>query len=305
MVISKDLENRLAPILPLKNILIDEELNKHLYTKIGGKADFLMFPKTTKELQEIIKFFKGEGIPITIIGKGSNLIVRDGGIRGAVISLAKLNKIKIEGEYVYAGGGACLIKTAKLAMDNHLTGLEFASGIPGTVGGAVFMNAGAYGGEMKDVLESVVVLKENNEIKIRKVEDLDSGYRKTNIEDNNEIVIEAIFKLKKGDYKEIKRLTDHLTEQRRSKQPLEHPSCGSVFKRPPGLYAGKLIQDAGLQGYRVGGAVVSTKHANFILNDNNASASDYIAVINHVREVVLEKFGVLLELEVRIIGEDL
>jgi len=305
MVIIKDFENRLAPIFPLKNILINEELKKHLYIKIGGKADYLLFPKTYKELREIISFFKDEKIPITIIGKGSNLIVRDGGIRGAVISLANIDKIRIEGEYIYAGAGASLIKTAKIAMNYHLTGLEFASGIPGTVGGAVFMNAGAYGGEMKDVLESVVVLTNHNEIKIRKVEDLDSGYRKTNIEDNNEIVLEAIFKLKKGEYQEIKKLIDNLTKQRRLKQPLEHPSCGSVFKRPPGLFAGKLIQSADLQGYRVGGAVVSNKHANFILNDNNASANDYIAVINHVREVVQNKFGVLLELEVRIIGEDL
>lgn len=304
MVISKDFENRLAPIFPLKNILIDEELKRHLYIKIGGKADYLLFPKTYKELKEIISFFKGEDIPITIIGRGSNLIVRDGGIRGAVISLSKINKIKIEGDYVYAGAGASLIKTAKVAMDNHLTGLEFASGIPGTIGGAVFMNAGAYGGEMKDVLESVVVLTQKNEIKIRKVEDLNSSYRKTNIEDNNEIVLEAIFKLKKGDFHEIKKLTDHLTEQRKSKQPLEHPSCGSVFKRPPGLYAGKLIQDSGLQGYRVGGAVVSEKHANFILNDNDATAKDYLAVIDHVRDTVYEKFGVMLELEVRIIGEE-
>lgn len=304
MVISKDFENRLAPIFPLKNILIDEELKRHLYIKIGGKADYLLFPKTYKELKEIISFFKGEDIPITIIGRGSNLIVRDGGIRGAVISLSKINKIKIEGDYVYAGAGASLIKTAKVAMDNHLTGLEFASGIPGTIGGAVFMNAGAYGGEMKDVLESVVVLTQKNEIRIRKVEDLNSSYRKTNIEDNDEIVLEAIFKLKKGDFHEIKKLTDHLTEQRKSKQPLEHPSCGSVFKRPPGLYAGKLIQDAGLQGYRVGGAIVSEKHANFILNDNNATARDYLAVIDHVRETVHEKFGVMLELEVRIIGEE-
>lgn len=304
MVISKDFENRLAPIFPLKNILIDEELKRHLYIKIGGKADYLLFPKTYKELKEIISFFKGEDIPITIIGRGSNLIVRDGGIRGAVISLSKINKIKIEGDYVYAGAGASLIKTAKVAMDNHLTGLEFASGIPGTIGGAVFMNAGAYGGEMKDVLESVVVLTQKYEIRIRKVEDLNSSYRKTNIEDNDEIVLEAIFKLKKGDFHEIKKLTDHLTEQRKSKQPLEHPSCGSVFKRPPGLYAGKLIQDAGLQGYRVGGAIVSEKHANFILNDNNATARDYLAVIDHVRETVHEKFGVMLELEVRIIGEE-
>jgi UDP-N-acetylmuramate dehydrogenase len=304
MVIIKDFENRLAPIFPLKNILVGEELKKHLYIKIGGRADYLLFPKTYKELREIISFFKCENIPITIIGKGSNLIVRDGGIRGAVISLEKINHITVKDEYIYAGAGASLIKTAKVALKCHLTGLEFASGIPGTIGGAVFMNAGAYGGEMKDVLDSVIVLTKTNEIKVRDAKDLEFAYRKTNLEENEEIVLEAIFKLKYGNYKEIKELMDHLTKQRKLKQPLEYPSCGSVFKRPPGLYAGKLIQDAGLQGYRVGGAVVSSKHANFILNDNKATAKDYIAVIEHVREEVFKKIGVMLELEVRIIGED-
>lgn len=304
MVISKDLKRSLAPIFPLNNILVNEDLKKHLHIKIGGKADYFVLPKTYDELKEVISFFKSENIPITIIGNGTNLIVRDGGIRGAVISLSEMNKIIVEGENVYAGAGASLIKTAKIAMENSLTGLEFASGIPGTIGGAVFMNAGAYGGEIKDVLQSVLVLTQDNEIKIRKVEDLDSGYRRTNIQENKEIILEAAFKLAKGNYQEIKELTDHLTKQRASKQPLDYPSCGSVFKRPPGMFAGKLIQDSGLQGYRVGGAVVSTKHANFILNDNNATAKDYIAVIEHVRKTVYEKYGVELELEVRIIGED-
>lgn len=304
MVISKDLIKHLVPSLPFTNILFDERLADHLAIKIGGKADYLLFPTTYTELQDIIAYFRELDIPITIIGNGTNLIVRDGGIRGAVVSLSKMNDIVVEGEYVFAGAGASLIKTAKVAMENSLTGLEFASGIPGSIGGAVFMNAGAYGGEMKDVLQSVVVLTRDNEIKVRKVEDIGSSYRKTNIEDNEEVVLEAIFKLKKGDYEEIKKLTDHLTNERKKKQPLDKPSCGSVFKRPEGMFAGKLIQDSGLQGYRVGGAVVSTKHANFIMNDNNATARDYIAVINHVRQTVYNKFGVVMELEVRIIGED-
>lgn len=304
MVISKDFINRLEPIFSHKNILIDEELKNHLYLRLGGKADYLLFPKTFSELKDVISLFKSEAIPITIVGRGSNIIVKDGGVRGAVISLVKLNEIKVDGEYIYAAAGASLIKTAKLAMNHNLTGLEFASGIPGTIGGAVFMNAGAFGGEMKDVLDSVIVLNKNNEVELRKVENLDLSYRKTNIDENNEVIIEALIKLKKGSHLEIKKLTNHLTEQRNLKQPLNYPSCGSVFKRPKGMFAGKLIQDAGLQGYRVGGAVVSSKHANFILNDSNATAKDYISVIEHVRNTVLNKFGVLMELEVRIIGED-
>lgn len=303
MVISKDLKD-LAPRFPLKNILFSEDLKKHLHIKIGGKADYLIFPRTYDELRDVISFFDNFNIPITIIGKGTNLIVKDGGIRGAVISLKYFNKINVIGNFVFAGAGASLIKTCKVAMDYSLTGLEFASGIPGTIGGAVFMNAGAYGGEIKDVLESIVVLDKDNNIKIRTKEELDFGYRKTNIEENKEIILEAKFKLEEGYKEEIKELTKKLTKARRSKQPLNYPSCGSVFKRPPNMFAGKLIQDSGLQGYRVGGAIVSTKHANFILNTGGATAKDYIAVIEHVKKTVKEKFNVDLELEVRIIGED-
>lgn len=304
MVISKELVKSFNVNLPLVNILFNEELKKHLYTKMGGKADYLVIPKDYNELQEAITFFNNNKVEITIIGYGSNLIVRDGGIRGAVISLTSFNNLKILENKIIVGSGASLIKTAHIAMKNGLTGLEFASGIPGTVGGAVFMNAGAYGGEIKDVLESILVLDRNNGLRLKTVEELEPGYRKTNIEENGEIILEATFRLKNGDYYEIKNKVEELTKLRREKQPLDSPSCGSVFKRPPGLYAGKLIQDSGLQGYRVGGAVVSTKHANFILNDNNASATDYIKVIDHVRTTVYEKFGVWLELEVRIIGEE-
>lgn len=303
MVISKEL-CELKTIFPHENILFNEDLKKHLHIKIGGKADFLVFPKSVAELTDIITYFRRLNIPITVIGKGTNLIVKDGGIRGVVISLKHFNKITVLGEKIVAGAGANLIDVCKVALKHSLTGLEFASGIPGSVGGGVFMNAGAYGGEIKDVLESIIVLDKDNNLKIRTKEELDFGYRKTNIEENGEIIVEATFRLSEGNRREIKNLTKKLTKQRRSKQPLNYPSCGSVFKRPLGHFAGKLIQDSGLQGYRVGGAVVSKKHANFILNDRNASAKDYLAVIDHVRKVVYEKYGIMLELEVRIIGED-
>jgi len=303
MVISKDL-SELFQSLPKLHILYSEELKKHLYIKIGGKADFLIFPKNVSELKEAISYFRSLNIPISVIGKGTNLIVKDGGIRGAVISLKNLNSISVFGDRIKAGAGASLIDVCKVACKYSLTGLEFASGIPGSIGGAVFMNAGAYGGEIKDVLESIVVLDKNNNLKIKTRDDLNFSYRKTNIEENEEIIIEATFKLTPGNKKEIKKQMKHLTKLRKSKQPLKWPSCGSVFKRPPGMYAGKLIQECGLQGYRVGGAIVSKKHANFILNIGGATAKDYLAVIKHVRDVVYEKKGVMLELEVRIVGED-
>ena len=294
----------LESIYAFKNISFNEDLKKHLHTKMGGKADYYIEPFTYLELQDIINIFKHDKIPIIVIGSGANLIVRDGGVRGLVISLKNFNNIKVNGDEILAGSGTSLIKTTYIALQHNLTGFEFASGIPGTIGGAVFMNAGAYGGEIKDVLESVIVLDKNLNIIQRKAEDLNIGYRYTNIEENGDIILEAKFKLSKGKHDEIKAKMDELSISRQSKQPLDYPSCGSVFKRPPGMFAGKLIQDCGLQGFRIGGAEVSRKHANFILNVDNATSTDYLAVMNHVQNTVLEKFGVWLEPEVKIIGED-
>lgn len=294
----------LESIYLFKNISFNEDLKKHLHTKIGGKADYFFEPLTYLELQSIISIFKKASIPITIIGSGANLIVRDGGVRGLVVSLKNFNHIKVNDTEIHAGSGASLIKTTYVALQHHLTGFEFASGIPGTIGGAVFMNAGAYGGEIKDILESVVVLDKNLNICIRKADELNIGYRKTNIEENGDIILEAKFKLNEGKYDDIKQKMEELKISRQNKQPLDYPSCGSVFKRPPGMYAGKLIQDCGLQGFRIGGAEVSKKHANFILNVDNATASDYLAVMSHVQNTVLDKFGVWLEPEVKIIGEE-
>ena len=296
---------QLTNIVDKKNILQNEYLKNHTYTKLGGRADFFVTPDRYEEVQNLIKFCQEKGYPLTLIGNGSNLIVRDGGIRGIVLSLKNLNKITVKGTSIVAQAGASIIDTSRKALDARLTGLEFACGIPGTVGGAVFMNAGAYGGEIKDVLEKCLVIDKNGNFVERFNEDLDFRYRYSNIQDNGDFVLEATFRLQPGEYEKIKAVMDDLTFRRESKQPLEYPSCGSVFKRPPGYFAGKLIQDSGLQGTRIGGAEVSKKHAGFIVNIDNATACDYISLIQHVQKTVKEKFGVTLEREVRIIGEEL
>lgn len=287
-----------------ENVLKDEPLKEHTYTKLGGNADYYVTPRNYKEVQEIVLLANREEVPFTLLGNGSNLIVRDGGIRGIVMNLQKLATIRTEGDSVIAGSGARIIDTSRHALNERLTGLEFACGIPGSVGGALYMNAGAYGGEVKDVLRSTLVCTREGELITLQADQLDLDYRTSNIPDNGYIVLEATFDLKEGDYDEIKAVMDDLTEKRESKQPLEYPSCGSVFKRPPGYFAGKLIQDSDLQGVQIGGAQVSKKHAGFIVNIDNATATEYISLIEHVQKTVKEKFDVALEREVRIIGED-
>ncbi|GGA84671.1 UDP-N-acetylenolpyruvoylglucosamine reductase [Ornithinibacillus halotolerans] len=285
--------------------MVNEPLKSHTYTRLGGLADLLVTPETYEEVQQIVKLAKEEDIPFTLLGNGSNLIVKDGGIRGIVMNLNKLNEIRTEGTKVIAGSGARIIDTSREALKQSLTGLEFACGIPGSVGGALYMNAGAYGGEIKDCLESTLVIDHNGNLLSLQAKDLDLDYRTSNIPDKGYIVLEATFALNEGNYDEIKAVMDDLTFKRESKQPLEYPSCGSVFKRPPGYYAGKLIQDSGLQGTQIGGAQVSLKHAGFIVNIDNATANDYLQLIKHVQKTVKDKFGVTLEREVRIIGEDI
>ncbi|HEY4600948.1 MAG TPA: UDP-N-acetylmuramate dehydrogenase [Cerasibacillus sp.] len=304
-MVNHDLYNKLVAILPKKDVLVDEYLKEHTYTRLGGKADFFVTPETYEQVQQVVKLANQEQVPFTLLGNGSNLIVKDGGIRGIVMNLHRLNQIRTDGSTLVAASGARIIDASRKALEAHLTGLEFACGIPGSVGGALYMNAGAYGGEIKDVLaHTLVVTKEGELIKLS-AEELDLSYRTSNIPTNGYIVLEATFHLKHGDYDGIKAIMDDLTFKRESKQPLEYPSCGSVFKRPPGYFAGKLIQDSGLQGTQVGGAEVSTKHAGFIVNKNGATAQEYIDLIHHVQKTVKEKFGVQLEREVRIIGEDL
>ncbi|SDM88836.1 UDP-N-acetylmuramate dehydrogenase [Sediminibacillus halophilus] len=287
-----------------KNIMLDELLKNHTYTRLGGKADILVTPETFSEVQELVKLARRENIPFTLLGNGSNMIVKDGGIRGIVMSQKQFQNIRVESGTIFAQSGAAIIDVSRRALKERLTGLEFACGIPGTVGGALFMNAGAYGGEIKDVLEEAVVVDREGTLLTLPAEDLDLEYRTSNIPDKGYIVLEAKFKLQPGKYEDIKVIMDDLTYKRESKQPLEYPSCGSVFKRPPGYFAGKLIQDSELQGKGIGGAEVSTKHAGFIVNKNNATATEYISVIELVQKTVKDKFGVFLEREVKIIGED-
>lgn len=287
------------------NVLLDEELKYHTLVQIGGKADVFVMPETYEEVAKIIRLKEKYNVPFTLLGNGSNVVVRDGGIRGIVMQFKNLAKLHVEGNDLIAQGGANIKDASRLALDHELAGLEFACGIPGSIGGAMVMNAGAYGGEVKEVIDHVKVVTQKGELRTLTKEELALGYRTSILSRSHDIVLEAVFKLEKGEREEIKSKMDDFTFQRESKQPLEYPSVGSVFKRPPGYFAGKLIQDSGLQGKGVGGAEVSTKHAGFIVNKNNATAADYIATIKMVRTKVKETFGVDLELEAKIIGEEL
>lgn len=281
---------------------LDEPLSHYTYTRVGGPADVLFFPKNRYELSRIVKFANQENIPWTVLGNGSNIIVRDGGIRGFVIVFEALNSITVDGYVIEAEAGANLIETTKIALFHSLTGFEFACGIPGSVGGAVFMNAGAYGGEIAHVLVSAQLLTPDGEIITVENRDLKFGYRHSMIQTAGAIVISAKFALKPGIYEVIKQEMTRLTHLRELKQPLEYPSCGSVFKRPHGYFAGALISEANLKGFRIGGVEVSKKHAGFMVNVAEGSAKDYEMLIAAVIEKVKVNSGVILEPEVRIIG---
>ncbi|MCJ0587749.1 UDP-N-acetylmuramate dehydrogenase [Enterococcus cecorum] len=285
-------------------ILKNEPLNKYTFTKTGGPADFLAFPKSVTEVKALLEECRKNNLPWMVLGNASNLIVRDGGIRGLVIMLEKLNHIEVKGNQITSQAGAKLIDTTYVALEHHLTGFEFACGIPGSIGGAVFMNAGAYGGEIKDVFVSCEVLYPDGQIKTLSAKEMAFSYRHSAIQKQHCIVLSATFALQAGNYAEIKAKMDELTHLRASKQPLEYPSCGSVFKRPVGHYTGPLIEQAGLKGMTIGGAQVSEKHAGFIVNINHATATDYVNLIQYIQKVIKEKFDVTLETEVRIIGEE-
>lgn len=285
-------------------IQLNAKMSEHIYFKVGGPADILLTPIDTKQLKETIKICKINKIPFCVVGNGSNLLVKDGGIRGVVIKLCELNKIECAGNKITAECGALLKDVSKEATENSLAGFQFACGIPGSVGGAVFMNAGAYDGEISFVIESAEVLDENQEIRILSKEELDLGYRKSSVMQKGYIVLRATFALIPGEKEKIQARVDELTARREERQPLEYPSAGSTFKRPEGYFAGKLIQDAGLKGFTIGGACVSEKHAGFVVNKNNATAKDVLDVINHVKDEIKKQFGVDLYPEVRIWGED-
>lgn len=301
---SKEINSRFCGIVGADNVWLDEPMKKHTTFRIGGPADYYICPHTPEEIREVISVCREEQIPWFIIGNGSNLLVSDSGYRGAVIQIYKnLNAVECRDNIIHAQAGALLSQIAAQALRCSLAGFEFASGIPGTLGGAVTMNAGAYGGEMKDVIKSATVLTEDGQILTLPVEELKLGYRTSIIKSESYIVLEAEIELEAGDQTQICAHMEELSEKRRSKQPLEYPSAGSTFKRPEGYFAGKLIMDAGLRGFRVGGAQVSEKHCGFVINTGNATAADVIGLIHEVQKKVEEQFGVKLEPEVRFLGE--
>lgn len=299
----KQVEQNLLNLLVGSDIKIDEPLRNYTYTETGGQADIYVTVYNVTDAAAVVKYCHDHYISVTYLGNGSNIIIRDGGIRGVVLNLLELNSIAAHANTIIAGSGSAMIDVSRFARDLSLSGLEFACGIPGSVGGAVYMNAGAYGGEVKDCLVEATVITPEGDIIVLSNDELELDYRKSAIQQNNYVVVETRFELKPGNEEEIIALMDELTERRETKQPLEFPSCGSVFQRPPGNFAGKLIQDAGLQGHRIGGVEVSKKHAGFMVNVDGGTASDYELLILHVQDVILEKFGVQLNREVRIIGE--
>lgn len=279
-------------------------LSRYTFTKTGGPAEYLAFPKNTAEVEKLVKAIRIDKIPLTIIGNASNLIIRDGGIDGLVIILTELKEIKVEGNQVTADAGARIIDTAFAAAHHGLSGMEFAAGIPGSIGGGVFMNAGAYGGEMQEVVDSVHVLTRSGEFKTYSNQEMNFSYRHSIVQETGDIVLTASFKLVPKDRLEILDQMHYLNALRRYKQPLEYPSCGSVFKRPTGHFVGPMIIKAGLQGKKIGGAQDSTKHAGFIVNKGGATATDYLNLIHLIQRVIKEKFGIDLHTEVRIIGKE-
>ena len=285
-------------------ILVAEPMKNHTTFRIGGPADALALPKTPEEVAEVVRFCHEHAQPYYVLGNGSNLLVSDEGYRGLVLQLYRnFNDIQVNGETITVQSGAMLAAVARTAYQTGLTGLEFASGIPGTIGGAVVMNAGAYGGEMKNVLKEVTVLTKEGEVLVIPAKALELGYRTSVIPKNGWIVLGAVLQLKKGDQEQILARMEELKEQRITKQPLDLPSAGSTFKRPEGYFAVKLIMDAGLRGFTVGGAQVSEKHCGFVVNRGNATAADVWELICEVKRRVKEMTGVELEPEVKLLGD--
>ena len=284
-------------------ILINSPMSRQTSFRVGGNADIIAFPSTEDELVSLLKKAADGNIPCMIIGNGSNLLVKDCGIQGLVVKTTGMDpKITVDGEIIRCSAGASLSKLCMAALENSLTGLEFAYGIPGTVGGAIYMNAGAYGGEIKDVLTSVCHITPDLDVKTVSAEELNLSYRTSFYAKNaGYIISSAEFRLKKGNKDEIKAKMDDLIGRRKDKQPLEFPSAGSTFKRPEGYFAGALIEECGLKGYRIGGAEVSEKHAGFIINRYSGTATDVLDLIEYVKNTVKEKTGVTLEPEVKIL----
>ena len=295
---------RFSNLLGNEKVRINEPMNRHTTFRIGGPADYFLLPSSSEEVKGILEICKEESLQYFILGNGSNLLVSDEGYRGVIIQLYRnYGGLTVEGTEIRAGAGVLLSQIAAAARNESLTGFEFAGGIPGTLGGAVVMNAGAYGGELKDVLKEAVVLDREGNIFTGPVEKLAMGYRTSLVKTAGYLVLEVVISLKKGSQEEIRDTMKDLADRRISKQPLEYPSAGSTFKRPEGYFAGKLIMDAGLRGYQVGGAQVSEKHCGFVINKGNATAADVCRLMADVQAKVQEQFGVTLEPEVKFLGD--
>lgn len=297
-----DITDRLCSIVSPEQIKKDEPMSRHTTFRTGGNAEYFILPEAD-QIEPLLECCREEGVPSMVIGNGSNLLVSDAGIEGAVLCIgSRMEEIRVEGEHIFAQAGASLRAVAEEAAAHALTGLEFACGIPGTLGGALIMNAGAYGGEMKDVVENIQVLNRDGSRPTLSSADYQGGYRSSAIMRSGAIVLSAVLKLEYGNQEEIYANMRELREKRRAKQPLEYPSAGSTFKRPEGQFAGKLIQDAGLAGCQIGGAKVSEKHCGFIINTGNATSAEIRELMDFVIYTVHEKYDVFLDPEVRCVG---
>ena len=304
---SQEFLKNLTAIVGKENVLIDEPMSKHITFRVGGKAKYLVEPANVAVLCEVLDFLKFDSpYPYFVMGNGSNLLVTDNGYNGVIVKIGKnMSKVQMNGDTIKAEAGAMLSKVAKLACENGYTGMEGLSGIPGSIGGGVAMNAGAYGDEIKDTIEAVTVYDPGTGsiLELNK-DELDLSYRHSIFSVKDYVLLDATFKCVPGDKEEILKKVEECTIQRKTKQPLEYGSAGSTFKRPEGFFAGKLIQDVGLKGYTVGGAQVSEKHCGFVINKDNATATDVLNVIKHVQKTVKEQFGVSLETEVCILDQE-
>ncbi len=301
---NEEIFNKFCSILGSDHVFCEEPMSKHTTFRIGGPARYFLCPQSVEEIQEILRICREESLPSFILGNGSNLLVSDKGYDGVIIQLYRsFSGVEVDGSCVRAKAGALLSSVSRVAMEAGLTGLEFAGGIPGTLGGAVVMNAGAYGGEMKDVLVQVTVLTQEGKVLTLEAGELQMGYRTSIVKTAGYIVLEAVMQLQPGEDVVIRARMKELSELRTSKQPLEYPSAGSTFKRPEGYFAGKLIMDSGLRGYQVGGAQVSEKHCGFVINKDSATAADVVQLMRDVQDKVKEDAGVILEPEVKFLGE--
>lgn len=300
----KEIREKFCELLGKDKVLFEEPMSSHTTFRIGGPAEVFLMPESYEQIRSALALCREEGVPYFVLGNGSNLLVSDSGYRGVIIQMDRnMGDIELKGTEIRACAGALLSSVAAAARKASLTGFEFAGGIPGTLGGAVVMNAGAYGGEMKDVLREVTVMTKEGDIRVIPSDRLELGYRTSIIKKTGYLVLEAVISLEKGDLQAIQEKTKELASKRTEKQPLDYPSAGSTFKRPEGYFAGKLIMDSGLRGFRVGGAQVSEKHCGFVINTGGATAKDVKELMDHVIRTVKENYNITLEPEVKFLGE--